>query len=70
MLIRVLGLIMFLVVVHFDSVFPIDVFTFSENNVIVGNINEVFFNYSACSISLWHKRLAHTNVKNIEKNAK
>ncbi|KAJ9557199.1 hypothetical protein OSB04_011813 [Centaurea solstitialis] len=38
-----------------------------ENDVIVGNINEVFFNYSVCSISLWHKRLAHTNIKNLEK---
>ncbi|KAJ9543865.1 LOW QUALITY PROTEIN: hypothetical protein OSB04_023572 [Centaurea solstitialis] len=41
-----------------DFVFP--------NDVILGNVNEVFFNYSVCSISLWHKRLAHTKVKNIE----
>nr|KAJ0188051.1 hypothetical protein LSAT_V11C900477710 [Lactuca sativa] len=41
------------------------------NNVIdglVANVNEVNFSgYIVCSISLWHKRLAHTNVKNIEK---
>ncbi|KAJ9542802.1 hypothetical protein OSB04_029308 [Centaurea solstitialis] len=36
-------------------------------SVIIGNINEVYFNYSMCSISLWHKRLAHTNIKNIRK---
>nr|KAJ0199183.1 hypothetical protein LSAT_V11C600308020 [Lactuca sativa] len=41
------------------------------NNVIdglVANVNEVNFSiYIVCSISLWHKRLAHTNVKNIDK---
>nr|KAJ0204881.1 hypothetical protein LSAT_V11C500270260 [Lactuca sativa] len=46
----------------------------ASNDVISGlvaNVNEVnFFCYAVCSISLWHKRLAHTNVKNIEKNAK
>nr|KAJ0219232.1 hypothetical protein LSAT_V11C300107710 [Lactuca sativa] len=37
---------------------------------LVANVNEVNFSgYIVCSISLWHKRLAHTNVKNIEKNA-
>nr|KAJ0208754.1 hypothetical protein LSAT_V11C400162950 [Lactuca sativa] len=35
---------------------------------LVANVNEVNFSgYIVCSISLWHKRLAHTNVKNIEK---
>ncbi|KAJ9562187.1 LOW QUALITY PROTEIN: hypothetical protein OSB04_007347 [Centaurea solstitialis] len=38
-----------------------------DGDVIVGNINEIYFDYSVCSISLWHKRLAHTNIKNIEK---
>ncbi|KAJ9545520.1 hypothetical protein OSB04_025227 [Centaurea solstitialis] len=52
-----------------DSVFVCgsDDDLFFENDVIVGNINKVFFNYSVCSISLWHKRLAHTNIKNLEK---
>ena len=37
---------------------------------LVANVNEVNFSgYIVCSISLWHKHLAHTNVKNIEKNA-
>ena len=40
---------------YVNSVFPVDAFTFLENNVIVGNINQVFFNYSVCSISLLHK---------------
>nr|KAJ0201752.1 hypothetical protein LSAT_V11C600334860 [Lactuca sativa] len=35
---------------------------------LVANVNEVNFSgYIVCSISLWHKRLAHTNVKNVEK---
>nr|KAJ0209067.1 hypothetical protein LSAT_V11C400185590 [Lactuca sativa] len=35
---------------------------------LVANVNEVNFSgYIVCSISLWHKRLSHTNVKNIEK---
>nr|KAJ0199823.1 hypothetical protein LSAT_V11C600321130 [Lactuca sativa] len=35
---------------------------------LVANVNEVNFSgYIVCSISLWHKRLAHANVKNIEK---
>jgi len=53
-----------------DFAFLVDAFSFAEKNVIVGNINEVFFNYPVCSISLWHKRLAHTNIKNIEKKCK
>ncbi|KAJ9535808.1 hypothetical protein OSB04_un001040 [Centaurea solstitialis] len=32
-----------------------------------GSSSDIFFYYSVCSISLWHKRLAHTNVKNTEK---
>ncbi|KAJ9561022.1 hypothetical protein OSB04_006182 [Centaurea solstitialis] len=47
-------------------VFPLDEFVM-DGDVIVGNINEIYFDYSVCSISLWHKRLAHTNIKNIEK---
>lgn len=43
----------------------------ASNDVIcvqVANANEVNFStYFVCSISLWHKCLAHTNVKNIEK---
>nr|KAJ0202095.1 hypothetical protein LSAT_V11C600310800 [Lactuca sativa] len=35
---------------------------------LVANVNEVNFSgYFVCSISLWHKRLTRTNVKNIEK---
>ena len=35
---------------------------------LVANVNEMNFSgYFACSISLDHKRIVHTNVKNIEK---
>ena len=35
---------------------------------LVANANEVkFYGYFVCLISLWNKRLAHTNVKNFEK---
>ena len=50
-------------------VFTVDAFEF-ENGVIIGNINAIYFYYTVCSISLWHKRLAHTNIKNIEKMQK
>ena len=39
-----------------------------SNDVTSFELNEVnFSDYIVCSISLWHKRLAHTNIKNIEK---
>ncbi|KAF5775122.1 putative RNA-directed DNA polymerase [Helianthus annuus] len=39
-----------------------------ECNAIGFDLNEIMSSdYIACSISLWHKRLAHTNIKNIEK---
>nr|KAJ0209210.1 hypothetical protein LSAT_V11C400209040 [Lactuca sativa] len=39
-------------------------------NGMIANVNDMNFSgYFVCSISLWHKRLAHTNVKTIEKNA-
>jgi Integrase core domain/GAG-pre-integrase domain len=35
---------------------------------LIANVNEMSYSgYFVCSISLWHKRLAHTNIKNIEK---
>ena len=47
----------------------VDVCVENGVNVFGGNgINEISFSgYFVCSISLWHKRLAHTNIKNIEK---
>ncbi|KAI3815113.1 hypothetical protein L1987_14769 [Smallanthus sonchifolius] len=40
----------------------------SDCNFIGFELNAIMsFDYIACSISLWHKRLGHTNIKNIEK---
>ena len=42
--------------------------SFYQCNAIGFDLNEIMSSdYIACSISLWHKRLAHTNIKNIEK---
>ena len=43
----------------------------SGNDVTNFEVNEIMFSdYIVCSISLWHKRLAHISIKNIEKKCK
>nr|KAJ0190882.1 hypothetical protein LSAT_V11C800430840 [Lactuca sativa] len=48
-----------------------NVYCVGKNDVtggMIDNLNEMDFSgYFVCSISLWLKRLAHTNVKNIGK---